>query len=381
MKLLNETSIKGGKVLLFTLEYPPFKGGVANVYENIVEHWPSYAKASDGKPDSILVLNNNEDKLVNNNLPFLKWLPSISQLWKAVKKNKIGHILVGHILPLGTSAYILSKFTRVQYSVILHGMDLTFSFKKKRKKILAKKILAKAKNIICMNNYVAEIARETVGKKNYNKIKVVNPGIDNKFLTKEYESRGDLIKKYNLENKIVLFSVGRLVKRKGFDKVLECLPSVLTDVPDLVYVIAGAGPDEEYLKSISSNLNQDSAIFLGKITDEEKWAWLNLCDIFIMPSRNIDGDFEGFGIVFLEANLAGKPVIAGDSGGVSDAIENAINGLLVDPEDINDIAYAIIKLAKDENLRKKLGERGRERAINEFNWGRQVNKIYNIINK
>ena len=201
------------KILLFTLEYPPFKGGVANVYENIVKHWP--------KEDNIFVLHNNENRLINNKLPVLKWLPAIWQLWRAIKPkkspqppftkegSKINHVLVGHILPLGTAAYIISKFTKIKYSVILHGMDLTFSFKKKRKKILAKKILKKAENIICMNNYVAEIAREIICEKNYNKIKVVNPGIDNKLLTAEYDSRGELIKKYNLQNKIILFSVGR----------------------------------------------------------------------------------------------------------------------------------------------------------------------------
>jgi len=110
------------------------------------------------------------------------------------------------------------------------------------------------------------------------------------------------------------------------------------------------------------------AIFLGKITDEEKWAWMDLCDIFIMPSRNIDDDFEGFGIVYLEANLSGKPVIAGDTGGVRDAVQNGVSGLLVDPENVDEIANAIIKLSKDKELIKKLGEQGRERAIREFNW-------------
>ncbi|MDP2754816.1 MAG: hypothetical protein Q8P40_10575, partial [Nitrospirota bacterium] len=75
------------KVLLFTLEYPPFRGGVANYYGNLVKHYP--------KKDDIFVLHNNEGNLIKNWL-LPKWLPAVWQLWRAVKKENIGHILVGH---------------------------------------------------------------------------------------------------------------------------------------------------------------------------------------------------------------------------------------------------------------------------------------------
>jgi len=123
----------------------------------------------------------------------------------------------------------------------------------------------------------------------------------------------------------------------------------------------------------------DKIIIIINADDLEKNNWLNLCDIFIMPSKNINGDFEGFGIVYLEANMAGKPVIASQSGGVGDAVVNGVNGLLVDQENIDKIADAIIKLVEDENLRKKLGESGRNRALKDFNWQRQAKKIFNIL--
>lgn len=369
------------RVLLFTLEYPPAKGGVANVYENIVKHW--------NEPDNIFVLNNNDGKLINNKLPFLKWLPAVWQLWRAIKNPldkgpacPVGrgegsyHILVGQILPLGTAAYIVSKFIKTKYSVILHGMDFTFALKSRRKKWLAKRILNKAENIICMNSYVAGLAHEFL-KKGMQKITVINPGAESQLTINNYQLKN----KYNLENKIILFSMGRLVKRKGVDMVLKSLPEVLKVVPNLVYVIGGAGVDEGYLKNINKELHNKQVFFLGKISDEEKWKWFGLCDIFIMPSRSMDGDFEGFGIVLLEANSVGKPVIAGDSGGISDAVENGFNGLLVDPNDINDIIYVIVKLAKDKELREKLGRQGKERAEKEFGWEGQVGKIYNLVNK
>jgi phosphatidylinositol alpha-1,6-mannosyltransferase len=367
------------KTILFTLEYPPFKGGVANYYDNIVKHWPDRNK--------ITVLNNNDGKLINTRLPFLKWLPSIFRLRQEVKNKQIDHVIVGHILPLGTAAYIIFRLMKIPYSVILHGMDLTLSLKAgRRKEWLAKKILKNASRIICASSFTAGLAKEVVGEKMADKIKVVNPGVDSQLTINNYQLTINLKKKYNLENKIVLFSIGRLVKRKGFDKVIEAMPEILKEVPSLVYVIAGIGPDEEYLKDapfIKGGVGgfKDSVIFLGKISDEEKWAWLDICDIFTMPSRQIGDDFEGFGIVYLEASLAGKPIVAGRSGGVEDAVLDNKTGLLVNPESTEEIANAIIKLSKDEDLRKKLGEAGKKRAEEEFDWGKQISRIYSIIKK
>ncbi len=372
------------KTLLFTLEFPlpdqspgqAFYGGVANYYGNLVKYWP--------KSDNIFVLNNNDNKLIKRWL-WPKWLPTIWHLWRGVKKEKINYILVGHILPLGTATWILSKFIGFRYGVILHGMDFTYASRIARKKWIIKKILKKADKIICVNSYLAGLVRDFLSREQAGKIIIVNPGIEvrSKKLSPpwrdpteagEVKSKKDLLKeKYNLKNKIVLFSIGRLVKRKGFDKVIAAMPKVLKQVQNLVYAIAGDGPDKNYLEKLAKD--KKDIIFLGKITDEEKWVWLNLCDIFIMPSRQIKEDFEGFGIVYLEANLCSKPVIAGDSGGVRDAVKNGINGLLVNSENIEEITEAVIKLAKDKNLREKLGRQGKERVIKEFNWEKQTKKI------
>ncbi len=98
-----------------------------------------------------------------------------------------------------------------------------------------------------------------------------------------------------------------------------------------------------------------------------------------MPSRDIEGDFEGFGIVYLEANLCGKPVIAGNSGGVKDAVSDGVSGLMVEPENLEGIANAISRLSNDKDLRDKLGSQGKERAIREFSWENQAANLCKII--
>ena len=354
-------------ILLFTLEYPPFKGGVANYYGNLVKYWPQAGR--------IIVLNNNHGELLSR-WPF-GWFKAVVKLRRIIKTKNLSHILVGQILPLGTAALICSRFYKIKYSVILHGMDFTYALKSYRKKILSKKILDQAEKIICANSYLAEIVKQTFPDL-AKKISIVNPGVEN-LIADNSRLAAQLKEKYNLADKIILLSVGRLIKRKGFDKVIEAMPEILKQAPNLVYIIIGNGQEIENWQLKIKNLGLAGKIkIIKQATDEERNDWYKISDIFVMPSRNINGDFEGFGIVFLEANLAGKPVLAGQSGGVGDAVIDGLNGLLVDPENINDLTEKIIKLALDPELRKKLGEQGRERAIREFNWQKQVEKIYKL---
>ncbi len=342
------------KILLFTIEYPPFKGGIANYYENIAKYWP--------KKDNFFVLHNNNNKLISN-LIYPKWLPAIWQLYKIIKQKKINHIFVGHILPLGTIVFLLSKFLKIKYSVFIHGMDLSFALKNKRKKKIAYKILQNAQNIFCNSNYSANLVNNFISCNK--KIKVIYPGIKMPSL-KKYDH-----KKY--KNKFILLTVARLTKRKGQDMVIKIFNRLSEKIPNLYYYIAGEGPDRKYLEKLSNN--NPRIKFLGKVNEEKKWELLQACDIFVMPSRNIKGDAEGFGISFLEAALVKKPSIAGKSGGVKEAVINYETGILVNPESENDIFNGIIKLANDFDLRNNLGEKAMKRALKDFNWQKQVDEI------
>lgn len=354
------------KTLLFTIEYPPFKGGVANYYGNLVKYWP--------EADNIFVLNNNENQLIKK-FALPKWAPACRALRKTIKKNKIEHIIVGHLLPLGTLAYRTSLFSHIKYSVILHGMDFAFAQKIFRKRFLAKLILNRAEKIICSNHHTAHLVQQTI--KNPDKVIVVNPGIT------EQETDPLIVKQlkeqYGLDDKIVMFSLSRLVKRKGHDKIIKLMPELTKRIPNLRYFISGEGPDRLYLEELAKD--NPNIKFLGKISDEEKEAWLEICDFFAMPSRNIEGDFEGFGIVYMEAAMHHKPVIAGESGGVKDAVQGGITGILVNPERDDQILNSIIQLATKEDTRKQLGEQAYTRAKNDFRWEDKIQKIFNELNK
>lgn len=358
------------KTLLFTLEYPPFNGGVANYYGNLAKYWPIDEK--------LVILDNSKKELLPRQ-GILAWLPSIFCLKRKLTQNKIDYLIVGHILPLGTAAYIVSFFRPIKYAVVLHGMDLAFALQNPHKQFISKLILKKANNIICANSFVQEKLFEFLpGVKN--KTTIVNPGIESGVPDSDPDDIENIKNSYNLEDKIILLSLGRLVKRKGVDRTIEALAQLPEELNhNLIYFIAGAGPQEEYLKQLVLPQFVKKIVFLGELKDFEKWAWLKLCDIFVMPSRDISGDFEGFGIVYLEANLCNKPVIAGTSGGVRDAVVNEETGLLVDPDKVDEIGRSIVRLMSDPALRERLGKQGHDRAIREFNWEKQAIKFCKYI--
>ena len=353
------------KILLCTLEYPPQIGGVANYYANLVAAWP--------KADEWTVMDNSHKTLIGHGP--LAWRRSIGALIKAQRQKHYDLIFLGQILPLGTAALIAGVFTSFKSGIFLHGMDLTFALRTPRKRFLSKIILKKAKHIVCANTKVQAILLDFLPEVK-EKIILLQPGAvadkPNPVLTDRIRE------KYKLAGKKILFSIGRLVKRKGFDQVISALSIMGGD--DWFYLIAGDGPEKENLQAqAAASPIADKVIFLGVLSEEEKWSSLNLCDIFITTSRDLDGDFEGFGIVYLEANLLGKPVIAGRSGGVGDAVIDGLNGILVNPEKPEEIAAAIKKLLANETERKFLGENGRARAVRDFSWPGQAHKLSEII--
>ena len=139
----------------------------------------------------------------------------------------------------------------------------------------------------------------------------------------------------------------------------------------MAYVVAGEGPDRERLEALALRLGVADAVrFVGAIPNEELALWYSLGEVFVMPSRSEPPDVEGFGIVFLEAAACERPVVAARAGGVPDAVADGISGLLVEPNDEEGLARALIELLSDPARRADLGRRARERVLAEFTWDR-----------
>jgi glycosyltransferase involved in cell wall biosynthesis len=159
----------------------------------------------------------------------------------------------------------------------------------------------------------------------------------------------------------VLLTVGRLAaseRLKGLDEVILSLHRVAREVPETVYMIVGDGDDRKRLEDLVKEHDlSDRVIFTGVVSDEELIGFYKRCDVFLMPSRQ-----EGFGIVFLEAMAFEKPVIGGNHGGTPEVIIDNETGFLVEHGDINALADRIIRLLRDGELCKRMGEAGRRRV-------------------
>jgi phosphatidylinositol alpha-1,6-mannosyltransferase len=167
----------------------------------------------------------------------------------------------------------------------------------------------------------------------------------------------------------LLLMVGRLgQERKGYDKAIEALPSILARVPDTKLVLVGPG-DQTGLRHLAQRVGvEDRVIFTGEVVERGQLMLLYAaCDVFLLPTRTMsDGDTEGFGIVFLEAGLMGKPVVGGRAGGTEDAIVHGQTGLLVDGSDVEQIAGAVVRLLGDPAYASLLGQQGKERVLRDF---------------
>jgi len=179
-----------------------------------------------------------------------------------------------------------------------------------------------------------------------------------------------------LAGRKVLLTLSRLVPRKGIDTVLEALPEISRAVPEVQYLVAGEGGDRPRLEELARRLGVTSLVrFLGMIPDEEVAPLLHMADVFVMPAREERPDVEGFGLVFLEANACGTPVIGSTSGGIPDAVIDGETGLLVPPQAPGPLAQAAIRLLNDADLRQRLGQTGRERVLRDGTWERMVAQL------
>lgn len=181
-------------------------------------------------------------------------------------------------------------------------------------------------------------------------------------------SRKRLQQNFNipLEDKIMLLTVGRKVKRKGHEWFIREVMPRLTD--QVVYVTVGDGPEYDSIREASEDMSCSNRIFLlGRQPDEVLKQAYAAADLFIMPNVPVEGDMEGFGIVLLEANMAQTPAVAADLEGIKDVITQGKNGYRVPTLDAEQFANTVHTMVSDGDL-KDLSNKTRNYVQKQFNW-------------
>jgi phosphatidylinositol alpha-1,6-mannosyltransferase len=175
-------------------------------------------------------------------------------------------------------------------------------------------------------------------------------------------------------------TVGTMQKRKGQDTMIRALPAVRKTCPEVLYVVAGPGLERGYLNSIARECGvEDLVQFREDASEQELVTCYQQCDVFALPNRQIGWDVEGFGMVLLEAQACGKPVIAGNSGGTLDTLQDGITGLLIDATMPDHVAQTVTQMLTEVDL-DAMGERARRWVLERFDWETLVREALGIFN-
>jgi phosphatidylinositol alpha-1,6-mannosyltransferase len=167
----------------------------------------------------------------------------------------------------------------------------------------------------------------------------------------------------------VVLTVGALQKRKGQDMMIRALPTVRAVCPDVLYVMAGEGWERPKLEQLVDDLDVRGAVhFMDAPPDNEVVTLYQQCDLFVLANRQVGWDIEGFGIVLLEAQACGIPVIAGRSGGTSETLQGGVTGELVACESPELLADVVTSLLNDVDRRHAMGAAGRQWVQSRFDW-------------
>jgi len=231
-------------------------------------------------------------------------------------------------------AYCLKKAAGIPYWVVAHGVDV-WGLTDPALKVA----LREADLILSVSAYTRDrlLSEQQIDQE---KIAILSGTIDSARF--RIESKPEyLMRRYGIaQGQPVILTVSRMDSReryKGYDTILRALPVVRQTIPEVRYLIAGKGDDRQRIERIIAESGLNSCVTLaGYVPDEELCDHYNLCDVFAMPSKG-----EGFGIVFLEAMACGKPVLAGNKDGSVDALRRGDLGVLVDPDNVEEIASAL----------------------------------------
>ena len=193
-----------------------------------------------------------------------------------------------------------------------------------------------------------------------------------------------LRKSLGLSDKKVMVCVGRLVHRKGQDKLIQAMPEILKTVPNAHLLLVGDGPYRAHLqKLVERNKIEESITFEGRVQFKDLPMYMCAGDIFAMPSRSrlMGLEVEGLGSAYLEASACGLPILAGDSGGVPDAVIHNKTGLVVNGRDEKQIAAAAIDLLTNLESAREMGKVGRQWILENWRWEKWSKDFEDLLNK
>lgn len=269
-------------------------------------------------------------------------------------------IIHAHVaLPDGYGAMLLNESYNKPLFVTIHGQDMnyTVNFSEECKKRVMEVLDTSYKSIFVSNKLKKDALKYSDLGENY---VVIPNGVDEKDILVE---KNDEIKE-EFKNKRYILTAGNLIQTKGINYAIEAFARIHKQYEDLVLVIIGQGQERENLVELARSKDiEHKVIFKGKLPHKELMQYMKECYFFILPSYK-----EGFGVVYIEAMSQGKVVIGCKGQGIEDVIENMVDGILVNPKDVDDLAVKMEYVINNDDSRFNMELLAKDKIITKYTW-------------
>lgn len=345
------------KILILSSEFPPGPGGIGtHAFQlaknfSLASHDVQVLTPQDyATEDEIFSFNGSQPfavlRFINGKSAFSKALTRISKLNSTLRHFEPDVILVSGSRSIWMTAFLTTFYRNIPWVVVAHGTE--FGQLHGLNAWLTKLSANQASAMICVSQYT----RQAVRALGVNKppMEVVHNGADDaQYYKLEQDKIIGLRSALDVEGKFVLLTVGNVSARKGQEVVIRALPAILQRAPQVVYWMAGLPTEQKSLQKLAIDLGVEKSIrFLDRVSNQRLLELYNACDLFVMTSRQLEnGDFEGYGIAVVEAALCGKAAVVSNNSGLAEAVLDGQTGLLVNQNDPEATARAIIHLIEN----------------------------------
>ncbi len=380
------------RTLLVSEIFPPRIGGSGRWFWEIYRRLPREAfRVAAGEDPNQDAVDRDADLAIHR-LPltfptrFLRprSLPGYRAAWKRLRRlvrdEGIEVVHCGRAVPEGLLGLALKLGAGVDYAVFAHGEEVNLSNPEPRPPRLSRRVygsrelaamvglvLSKADYLVANSDSTRAILTGRWGLPRA-RLRRLYPGVDTRLFRPAAADDG-VRARLGWTGRRVVLTVGRLQKRKGHDVLIAALPAIRERLPDVLYAIAGDGEERPALERRARELGVAGSVqFLGEPNDAELVRCYQQCDLFALPNRAIGGDIEGFGIVLLEAQACGRPVLAGASGGTAETLREGETGRIVACEEPAGLAAAVVEMLSDSDWLARAGTAAREWAVATFDW-------------
>ena len=353
------------RVLLVSSDFLPQVGGIQQYTDNILQRLTHPGAFVAAHPDAASHDDTAPYPVWRSRHGYLLPRPSVlRELRAAVRAHDADVVLLATPWPTVGLASRLD----VPVAVCAHGAELTIPSRLPGLRQLLASELGRADLLHAVSRNTANVLDDLVGPSGP-PVRLLRTGVPLDRFTPDAD--GEVVRRrHGFGDDPVVACIGRLVRRKGQDRLVEAWPAVRDAIPDARLLLVGSGPLEDELRERAAELPAGAVTLTGRVPWEELALHHAAADVFAHPNRDRFGglETEGFGVIFLEAQACGVPVVAGDAGGAPEALLPGETGVVCDGTDPDAVAAAVVSLLSDRDRSRAMGRAGRAFVEQHFGW-------------